>query len=81
MLERAGLAQCHTDRAWGPCWPCLGKGGTGSTPGSWDSGSSGAGGAAGLEGMQEQGRGLVLGLVTGLERHCLGDQGMWGVGM
>lgn len=30
MLGRAGLAQCHTDRAWGPCWPCLGKGGTGS---------------------------------------------------
>lgn len=38
-------------------------------------------GGVGLESVEEQGRSLVLGLVTGLGRCCLGDQGMWGVEM
>lgn len=80
MLGRAGLGQCHTGKPWGPCWPCLGRGGTGSHTwvlGWWRE----VGLEAGLEGVREQGRGLILGLMTGLGRCCLGAQGMGGVGM
>lgn len=64
MLGRAGLAQCHTHRARGQRGHRQSQLALGTARG------------VGLEVQQGQGRGLVLGLVTGLGRLCLGDWGL-----